>query len=628
MDITSTLDCCSWASVKKIVTCTVCKDIFKKPCTLICCHTFCHSCIKSIKVCPTCQPNDFFSFKLLHFENYFLARLTKVFIHQQNINASCINCLHDTKMCKHCCIIGCIKCNSQKVCSDDSKEHFLVSVDLSKPPEELLHLFSGTGNCEQHKTMPLTNYCYTCERMRCSDCLQSCTNHKISKKIDKPNESNESDESIPKLISALNKVKEEIINQEHAFVQHRENLDEMFKEDFDKAAQWFDHAYNCLCHEKQNTVFRLKVFQCSLNMKIETFLSHLEFLAKLTNDFQTYFNLLLHKSSDSERHQYKEKTLQITYREKELKNTILKIANQFENKFSRKKVFEKFFTLTHTCEGISRCDTKCKKVDDLRSHLNTDQKYKLEVISYCQARNSHDKLKVDQVTVKGSCYSMFSLPLASSKVVRFVKQSHTLDISKCASCVSQLKLYTKTIVHQDVETELKDKGNKVCEMIVISSIRTLLQVSNNSISSIERAILHLHKDNVSMYFKEIEENVSEFENFAKRMDEYRLSLQRISSELELFQTRHMCQQPNKIYSNMLIDIIFDCETYISKVYEAVKKITCIKEKIKLLYNEDDVCTDNIINEGFQVEIVSYYSTCVALNEICKSSVELIDNWIK
>ena len=687
MDVVSTLDCSSWAMVENIVTCTYCKGLLKKPCTLICCHTFCYSCIQSITVCPIChlQPNKYFSFKLLHFENYFLARLTKVFAHKQNINQSCTNCIHNTKICKRCYVIGCIKCNSQKLCTDNSREHLGVPVNLNKPPEELLHHFSGNGYCEEHEASKLNSYCYTCEKMRCSECLQSCTNHKTSK-IDNPNK------SIPKLISLLDEVKQEITTQECAFVQHREKLDELFKEDFNEAAQWFNHVYNCLYHEKQNTIFRLKVFQSSLNKRIETFLSDLESLTKFTNDFQTYFTLLLDKSSDDERRSYKEKTLQITYRETELKKAIQKIANQFENNFNKKKVFQKFFTLTHTCEGVSICDTKCKKVDDLRSHLNTEQKhkltntcegvsigdtkckkvddlrshlnteqkhkltntcegvsicdtkckrvddlrshlntqqkYKLEVISYCQARDYHDRLKTDQVTIQGNCYSMFSLPLTSSEVVKLAKQSHMLDISKCASCVSQLKLYNKTIAQQNVEKELKDKGYEIYETIVISSVRKLLVISNNSISSIEKAILHLHEGKILMYFREIEDNLTEFENFAKRMEECRQSLQRMFSELKSFQCRHMGQLPNKLYSNILIDIIFDCETYIAKVYEAVIKINCIKEKIKLWYSKHDECTENIISEGFQVEIVSHYSNCVALNEICKSSVELINNWIK
>ena len=623
MDIISTLDCSSWTNVKKVVTCAYCKDLFKKPYTLICCHTFCCSCIESFKFCPTCQPNEFFSFKSLYFENYFFARLTKVYISRQQCNqSSCTDCKHNTTICKQCFIIGCDKCNSRSLCIDNSKQHVSHIVDLNNSPNQLLHLFTATGCCEKHETVKLINYCYDCERMKCSECLQSCKKHKTSKL--------ENHKFFPKLLASLDKVKENINNQERIFVQHKEKLDGLFKEDFDKVEHWFKHAYNCLYHEKQNTVFSLEVFQSSINKKIERFKSDLGFLTQSANDFQTYFTLLFDKSSDHERYMYKEHTLEITYRVKELESAIQKITNQFENNLDTRKVFQKYFTRTHTCEGITRCDIKCKKVDNLRSHLNTKQKYKYEVISYCQALNDHDKLETDQLVVNGNCYSMYSLPHASSKLVKCAKEP-LADISKCASCVSQLKLYNKTIAQQDLEIQLKDTGNTIYESIVLSSIKKLFDISNNLIHNIKRGIMHLHEGNVLMYFGEIQKNFVELGGFATITDDHQKSLKRFSSGLELFQTEHIDQPANIIYSNILIHIIMDCQTYITSVHQTVINICHTKTMIELLYNEDGEhidaeMTNHITDEGFQTEIVSHYSTCVALNELCKSLVELINNW--
>ena len=621
MDITypCELDCSSWAKVRKTATCAYCKDLFTKPCTLICCHTFCYSCIKSIKMCPTCKPNEFFSFKLLYFENHFIARLTKVVANQQKVNQLCTDCIQNTTICKKCYIIGCYKCNSQKLCVDKSRGHVCHPVDLNNSPEELLHLFSATEYCEQHETNKLTIYCYTCERMKCFECLQSCTKHKTSRFEDRS-------KSIPKLISSLDKVKEKIVNQESTFMQHKVKLDELFIEDFDKAAKWFEHAYNCLFHEKQNTVFRLKVFQCAVNERIERFKSDLALLTQSTNDFQTYFTLLFEKSSDDERHSYKENTLEITYRVSKLENAIKKIANQFENNLDHEKIFKKYFTLTHVCEGIAKCDTKCKKVDDLRSHLNTDQKYKLEVISYCQAHNDHDKLDTDQIVVHGNIYSMFSLPHVLSELVICAKRP-IASITKCASCISQLKLYNKMVAMQDVKVELKDRGNEIYKK-VIYSIRTLFDISKISITNIETAIKYLHKDNRSMYFNKIQKNFTELESFAGSIDDFQKLLETFSSELQSLQTAHMDQLANIIYSNMLLDITIDCQTYISSVQQIVINIQHSKTMIeKLSCNENGEHTD-IYTEGFQIEMVSYYSTCVALHEVSSSLVELIHNWIK
>ena len=80
---------------------------------------------------------------------------------------------------------------------------------------------------------------------------------------------------------------------------------------------------------------------------------------------------------------------------------------------------------------------------------------------------------------------------------------------------------------------------------------------------------------------------------------------------------------------MLLDITIDCQTYISSVQQVVVNIHHSNTMIeKLSHNENGDHTDNVTNEGFQIEIVSYYSTCVALREVCSSAVELINNWIK
>lgn len=624
MDIISTsLDCSSWTKVKDIVTCGYCKQLFTEPYTLLCCHTFCNLCTKTMKDCPTCKQRSKFSLK---FENHFLARLTKVFINHQNVDQSCITCKDHTEMCKRCYIIGCFKCNSQRLCGDQSRQHLSHPVNLNASPEELLELFTATGYCEQHTTSELTHYCHKCKAMKCSECLISCRHHKT--RLEKANK------YFPQLMESFEEVKRSVTNNEHLFLQHKKELDELFEEDFIKVTQWFEHAYNCLYHEKQSTLLRLKMFHHSTNKSIERFHSELDSLMLSITNFQKYFELLFDKSLDHEKHFYNESSLKTSYRVQELEHANEKITKQFQNKLDSKKVFQKGVMQTRTCEGITRCYTKCKKVDNLRSHLNTEQKYKYEVISYHRELNKHDKLETDQVVVKGSCYSMYSLPHASSDLVKYAKQPLT-DISKCASCVSQLKLYNKTIIAQcDVEMELKDKGNVIYETVIVYSIKTLHDISENLIHNIEKAILHAHEGNVSMYITVIKNNFTELENFATTIDGLQAWLGRLSSELQSFQTKHLDQPPNIIYSNMLLDIILDCQTYITSIHQIVLNICHTKTKIILVHKEnsdetDDEMVDCIItNEGFQIEIISHYSTCVALNEICKALKELINNWIK
>ena len=77
------MDCSSWPEVKKLTTCAIYENIFEKPHTLFCCHTFCELCIKPKKKYPSC-PEDFagnklFTFKAVCFENLYLSRLAAIF---------------------------------------------------------------------------------------------------------------------------------------------------------------------------------------------------------------------------------------------------------------------------------------------------------------------------------------------------------------------------------------------------------------------------------------------------------------------------------------------------------------------------------------------------------------------
>ena len=83
------MDCSSWPEVKKLTTCAICENIFEKPHTLFCCHTFCELCIKPKKKCPSC-PEDFagnklFTFKAVCFENLYLSRLAAIFKNKEDI---------------------------------------------------------------------------------------------------------------------------------------------------------------------------------------------------------------------------------------------------------------------------------------------------------------------------------------------------------------------------------------------------------------------------------------------------------------------------------------------------------------------------------------------------------------
>ena len=93
---------------------------------------------------------------------------------------------------------------------------------------------------------------------------------------------------------------------------------------------------------------------------------------------------------------------------------------------------------------------------------------------------------------------------------------------------------------------------------------------------------------------------------------------------------------------MLLDILMDCRAYVTNTKQICEKLFSIQKTIKFLCVEDktkeshevymghknsnDSVKKLIASHGFQLQIVLHYSTWVALNDICRTTAELISSW--
>ena len=183
----------------------------------------------------------------------------------------------------------------------------------------------------------------------------------------------------------------------------------------------------------------------------------------------------------------------------------------------------------------------------------------------------------------------------------------------------------------------------------------MLAITADAITGIKTAITHLQTKDVLSYCKGLKENLAKLQIFIQKSNEY-YSIQKSNSELEVFyldQQKHHINHDHTavgksgvVYISMLLDIMMDCRIYISNTTQICEKLFSIQKTIEILCKEghekkssQDAHTKKagqvtsseslkklIASNGFQLQIVLHYSTWVALNEICKSTAELITCW--
>ena len=625
------MDCSSWAETKKIITCTFCNNLFKKPHTLICCHTYCELCIKhgDFKKCPLCHnnltSNKLIPFKAICFENLYISRLTTIFRNKEDIvKGTCSLCKTDSHVCSNCYFVGCRACSRNQPCTDISTRHNFCQVDLNEMPDNLLQC-TLKQVCITHSNS---------ENATCKKCLKNHNDDSVQSIKEK----------LLKYLAALEQhsdIQQELYQKITNLEQHKELLHMQYKNEYSLVEKSFDHKIHSICQEKQIVLSKLMTFWLIIDRTVENYKIEIQNLQKLTDEFYTYFVLLIEKSSDKEIITYfiREKKRYLVDSIVEIvKEAVRMIQRETGSFLQEKHILQK---LKEQKEVIKRKSFVCTDLSAI-PHSRAGRVFKQEY----QCLNYEDKLfKIDQIKVDilGEEHSMFALPLAASKVVDTTKQQFMV-VSKCAQCLSQLLLFSRALGRKYPDLRQKEIA-KSLHIYLLGSNEELLSVTSDAVTRIKKAITFLQIKDVSLYCEELKKSLTRLATFIKNSNDYYTELEVFYFEQQKLHINHdqsAVGQSSVVYISMLLDIMMDCRTYISNTRQICEKLFSIEKIIEILCkeghekeshviylghaNSNDSFKKLIASHGFQLQIVLHYSTWVALNEICKSTEELITCW--
>ena len=179
-----------WEQIEEEITCSICRDLFTEPKTILCLHTFCEKCIKSTietnrrlgseVCCPLCRTE--LSQDLAKVPtNFAIKRLIEIFKKRQE--SMHITTAQTKVICGECeegglAVVWCVDCESFQ-CEECLKQHQRMKrlklhttmplEDFMRSPQQVIAL-SKPENCKDHSMQSLDLYCQTCNTLICRDC--------------------------------------------------------------------------------------------------------------------------------------------------------------------------------------------------------------------------------------------------------------------------------------------------------------------------------------------------------------------------------------------------------------------------------------------------------------------------
>ena len=628
------MDLNSWAEVKRFTICDICKKSFEKPHTLICRHTFCELCInrRDIKKCPSCPDNrainKLIPFNVVCFENHYISRLTIVFRNKVDVlEGRCSVCKTDSYICSNCYFVGCRNqdCQRNQSCEDKLTNHNFFPVDLNNTPETLLQC-TLEQVCTTHPDSEITKYCYTCHKNECRKCL---ANHK------NPNcDTMQSiKEKLLKYLSALEchgNIQQTLYQKAADLEQRKEDLHKLYVKQYTLTEKEYDQKIHSLCQLKQVILSRLRALWSITDRAVESYKAEIQDLQKLANEFYVYFKFLIENSSHKETTAYFIKGRRQHVVEnivKVLEEAIVMIQRELGSYLKKSHIEQKF---TEQKETVKRKSFVCKDLSAV-AHSMTGNAFK-EEYQHLNCEDKLFKLEQIQVNVLGEEHSMFTMPLASSKVVHTTKHQ-IMEVSKCAQCLSQLHLFSRVL---GKNPDLNQKQIVLSlNNYLLNSNKELFSVTTDAINGIKTAIMHLQIKDYSLYCKELNKNLDRLDFFIKKSNDYYLELEVFyfgQQKLHINSDQTAVGKSSVIYVSMLLDILMDCRAYITNIRQICENLFSIQKPIEILCNEGHKKESHenfkklIASHGFQLQIVLHYSNWIALNEICKTTADLIASW--
>ena len=428
--------------------------------------------------------------------------------------------------------MGCSKCIRHKPCTDGSCNHCLpeITVNIYDPPDVVMAMTTkllDSQLCVNYESESAFSYCGRCDTIKCVECLQSsCTNHRlVSVKCVK-------EELLKKLVpfNQGGKILSDLLGAQEKLKAQEESFKQKLDDDIKAIMCWYDRVYHCLHQEKQIAISKLTAFQRLLiENKMKKLNDEINFLLKFISYISNYFTNLFKKSSLQEivlyyKNLYDKNSLEISNQIAMLESIVKsksKMVSELCLKRTVRCMLQKTVRRVHTCKSTEDYSDEvvCKTIKEVNIITPSFKSFEWSFTSYSQPLDNFKPLIVKLVAIFGKEYSIFTLPHDTSELVQNSKQQ-LLGITKCAACISQLQLLTRVInIENTKSSAFKEKADMLCSDLITTNSE-LLQITENAIYYIKKAIVCLEFNDIVSYVEKILDQVTAMELFVRRSELY------------------------------------------------------------------------------------------------------------
>jgi len=264
-----------WEKVKKDATCPGCKQFYKKPKLITCCHVYCIRCVEEqFKAqeganiaryfdCVVCQHR--ISLKnvtgiddlLDHESSEYLGIMYKVRAEAKQGTPNCYNCdVIGVSACCQCGVFFCEPCVANHMAMRNKDYHCIVSVNELRN-DQIPDPYSQDHEppvCKHHadKQLQVSLYCHDCSELVCCDCVSDVHEGHFIESI--PEAAKKEREVLKASMAEIQRLKEITDQRKAALERERDQLKIAEKEKLRRLKKAFNMVYKMLEDQKQKAL--------------------------------------------------------------------------------------------------------------------------------------------------------------------------------------------------------------------------------------------------------------------------------------------------------------------------------------------------------------------------------------
>lgn len=266
----------NWEKVKKDATCPGCKQFYKKPKLLTCCHVYCIRCVEEqFKIqegttaryfdCVVCQhriplKNVTEIDDLLDYQSSeYLGIMYRVRAEAKQGTPSCCNCDVTGSRISACCQCGvffCESCVINHMATRNKEYHCILSVSELRN-DQIPDPYSQDHEppvCKHHadKQLQVSLYCHDCSELICCDCISDIHEGHFIESI--PEAAKKEREVLKASMVEIQRLKEITDQRKAALERERDQLQIAEKEKLRRLKKAFNMVYKMLEDQKQKAL--------------------------------------------------------------------------------------------------------------------------------------------------------------------------------------------------------------------------------------------------------------------------------------------------------------------------------------------------------------------------------------